>query len=138
MAVRPIVLVSAGLAACSGGGAAAVDAPTADAVPRQVVTDSRLILAHDLVEAILTGGPGDRAVLHLVAPDPKLDWNIHGHANGGTQNVAEGFAQLVVDYDFAPTAQADWYLLLRNQGDAPLSVDVELELYGQIAWSGWQ
>ena len=136
--IRPYALATTLLVGCSGGGDATPDAATVDAMPRESVAESRTILAHDIVEGLLTGGPGDRAVLHLVAPAAKLDWNIHGHANGGTQNVAEGFAQLSVDYVFEPTSQTDWYLLLRNQGDTPFSVEVHIDLFGEMAWSGWQ
>ena len=136
-------LLAAGCAAlltagCTDGGRTRPDDATIDATPRQTVMEVKTLLAHDIVEATLTGGPGDRAVLHLIAPDAKLDWNIHGHTSAGSQNVVEGFAQRTVDFAFQPASQAEWSLLLRNQGDAPFSVDVRIELFGDITWSGWQ
>ena len=89
-------------------------------------------------DRVLEGGAGDRAVIRVTAPLAKLDWNIHGHASGGTQTVIEAFAVAAVDYSFEPTAQADWYLLLRNKDTAPMAVDVDIELYGTMQWSGWQ
>jgi len=37
-------------------------------MPRQTVMESKLILAHDLAEAMFTGGPDDLAVIHVEAP----------------------------------------------------------------------
>ncbi len=88
------------------------------------------------MEAILAGGPGDRAVIQLTAPLPKLDWNLHGHA-GGTQVVEEELGIMTTTYVFTPSVDADWYLLLRNQHTAELAVDVRVELYGDITWEGW-
>jgi hypothetical protein len=91
----------------------------------------------ELVEGIMHGGPGDRAVIHLEAPFAALDWNIHGHANGGTQLVDEDLKQMVVDYVYVPSALADWWLLLRNSGLTNMDVKVTVELYGEMTWR-WQ
>ena len=137
--MRLVIVGAALVAACSdGGGTAAPDASLADAAPRQVVTATRQLLVGELAEAILDGGPGDVAMISLSAPVANLDWNIHGHANGSTQTVVEELGVMTVRYTFAPTAQADWYLLLRNKDAAPMSVEVELALYGDMQWSGWQ
>lgn len=128
------------LAACGDdGGQATPDAPQApvDAAPRQVVSETKQLLVGEIAEAILAGGPGDTAVLTLTAPGV-FDWNIHGHANGSTQTVAEELGVMTVSYTFAPTAQADWYLLIRNRNTSPMSVDVRVELFGAVQWSGWQ
>ncbi|MEZ4403062.1 MAG: hypothetical protein R3B06_23770 [Kofleriaceae bacterium] len=128
--------------ACGDGGTTpALDAGAdagdpLDAAPRQVVDDTRTLGAGEIIEATMTGGPGDRVVMHLTASAPDLDWNIHGHAGSGTQTVAEAFKQSVVDYAFLPSAQADWFLLLRNSGTAPIDVTIHVELYGAITWSG--
>lgn len=45
---------------------------------------------------------------------------------------------MTVDYVFAPNDQADWYLLVRNKGPTDITVQLEIELYGNITWSGWQ
>lgn len=128
------------LGACGDdGGSNPVDAPagTVDAAPRQVVMESRPLLVGEIAEAVLAGGAGDTAVITLTAPNATLDWNIHGHAGGGTQTVMEELGVMNVSYTFEPTAQADWYLLLRNKDPMPMTVDVKIELYGDITWSGW-
>ena len=116
----------------------AIDAAGSDAAPRETVTADRTLGVGEIAEGILTGGPADRADLHLAAATPAIDWNILGHAAGGTQTVAEGLAQLTVDYGFVPSAQGEWFVLVRNGGTAPLAVAVRLELHGAMTWSGWQ
>ena len=128
------------LAACGDDGAGTpdpTDAGPLDAAPREVITATRPLLVGQLVEGVMTGGPADRAVIHLEAPVAELDWNIHGHANGGTQVVDEELNQQTVDYVFTPPAQTDWWLLLRNSGTAPMDVSVRVELYGAMTWQ-WE
>jgi hypothetical protein len=133
-------------AACSGddgGGDGNVDASTeidalaVDAAPRQVIMENQALQPGELVEGIMTGGPGDLAVLHLEAPAAELDWNIHGHQNGSTQTVFEELNKMVVDYVFEPTSTTDWFLLLRNSGPTDMTVTVHVELYGDMQWR-WQ
>ena len=123
-------------------GDAGVDAPPldvpADAVPRQVVMENVPLVVNEIAEAILNGGRGDYARIRLTAPGPSLDWNLHGHANGGTQVVHEELKVMSVDYLFIPSATADWYLLLRNKGQTDMTVQLAIELYGAMTWSGWQ
>lgn len=128
----------AALGGCGDDPAAPVDAPPTDATPRLVVSADRTLLVGEIAEGILAGGAGDRAVIRVTAPLAKLDWNIHGHASGATQTIVEELAVAGVDYAFVPTAQADWYLLLRNRDTAPMAVGVDIELYGNMQWSGWQ
>ncbi len=123
---------------CDGDGSAAPDAALLDAAPREVVTDEKMLLVGELGEATLTGGPGDRAVITLSAPVAKLDWNLHGHANGSTQVVKEELGIMTTTYSFVPTAEAEWFLLIRNMDTVPMTVAVNIELYGDIVWSGWQ
>jgi hypothetical protein len=126
------------LSACEGGaGGVAMDAALADVMPRETVTDSKTLLASELGEATLHGGAGDLARIRLSAPIAKLDWNLHGHTGGGTQTVHEELGIATADYTFAPEAPAEWSLLLRNRDTAPLTVEVHIELYGEITWSGW-
>ena len=122
------------LAACGGGGESM---PLLDAMPRQVVMENLPLVVGEIVEAKLVGGEGDYARIVLVNPTPTMDWNIHGHANGGTQVVNEQLQVMSVDYVFAPTAQAEWYLLIRNRGQTDTTVQVMIELYQDITWSGW-
>lgn len=133
------------LAACGddGGGGGIdtpVDAPSEvpDAAPRQVVMETKPILVGQIIEGKLIGGRTDSAKLTFTAPVAKLDWNVHGHANGGTQTLQEGFDVMSVSYTLMPPAQADWFLLLRNRDSAPLSVEVKIELYGNMQWTGWE
>ena len=148
--IRPlsllIAIAAAALAACGDDhdhdhgvdAAAGTDgAPAIDAAPRQVIMENQALVPGELVEGIMTGGPSDVAVIHLEAPISELDWNIHGHAGGGTQTVYEEYNRMVVDYVFMPSAQADWWLLLRNSGQTDMTVSVRIELYGDMQWR-WQ
>jgi len=119
-----------------GRGAGSEAAP-ADPLPREVIDEIQPLLPGELAEARLTGGPSDRVVLHLAAPVPELDWNIHGHAGGGTQTVAEELNRSTVDYVFTPGARGDWFLLLRNSGSTAIEIQVHAELFGAITWS-WE
>jgi hypothetical protein len=138
--------LAASLAACGGGGGSDGDAPVdaapidvpGDAMPRQVVTENVPLVVNEIVEAILVGGPGDHARLQMSAGGAVLDWNLHGHANGSTQIVKEELKVTSVDYLFQPTARADWYLLLRNKGQTDITVQLKIELFGEMTWSGWQ
>ena len=124
------------LAAVACGGAVP---PASDGgPPRETITVDRTLGVGELAEGVLTGRPADRADLHLAAATAAIDWNIHGHAGSGTQNVAEGYAQRAVDYAFVPAADGEWFVLVRNASAAPLAVAVRLELYGAMTWSGWQ
>jgi hypothetical protein len=129
-------------AACGGGDDdtlqdwdAAPDAPSVDAAPREVIMDSRSLQAGELIEGLMTGGPADMAIIHLEAPVAELDWNIHGHAGGNVQTVFEELNKMTADYVFVPTADTDWWLLLRNSGPATMTVQVRVELYAGMQWS---
>ena len=140
--MRPICLclclLLAALACGDAAEPATIAAAGVDAAPRETVTADRTLGVGEIAEGILTGGPADRADLHLAAATAAIDWNIHGHAGSGTQTVVEGLAQLTVDYGFVPSAQGEWFVLVRNGGTAPLAVTVRLELHGAMTWSGWQ
>lgn len=127
-------------AACGDDGGATPDAPVLtdaqvpDAPPRQTIMEGMLLVPGEVVEGIMTGGGGDLASIDLSAPASELDWNIHGHAGGGTQVIQEGFNTMVVDFTFAPTAAADWYLLIRNSGPTDMMIQVKIGLYGNMQW----
>jgi hypothetical protein len=105
--------------------------------PRETMMSTESLRATELVEGIMHGGPGDRASIHLEAQTANLDWNIHGHAGGGTQTVHEELKQMTVDFDYTPSAKADWWLLLRNSGPTNMEVVVTVQLYGEMTWR-WQ
>ena len=110
--------------------------------PRQTVSmnPSRSLRAM-VVEGSWNAGPTDEIGLAIGTDDstvPGIDWDIHGHANGGTQEVVAEFAQMTVSYDFRPTQKAQWYLLLRNSSTTTLSLNIEMGLYGQALWIGFQ
>lgn len=137
-------LVAGAVAGCGNdGGDVAIDAapsdgaPLIDAAPRQIIMETQSLAPGELAEAIFTGGPSDRATIHLAAPVSELDWNIHGHANGATQTIYEELNRLTVDYVFTPSAQADWWLLLRNSGPTAMTIDIRVELYDDMQWR-WQ
>lgn len=123
------------LAACGTHAPPAVDAST---VPRDTVTDSTLLLPGMLIEGIWQAGPNDRVGLSLDTSVAGLDWDIHGHANNGTQEVTSGFGVMTVSYDFHPPEQTQWYLLLRNSSTTMLRIDVHMDLFGEAQWVGWQ
>ena len=134
------------VAACGDDGGTQLPdaAPAADAnlsvdaaPPRQLVMEMTSLQPGQLVEGVLTGGPNDLALIHLEAPVSELDWNIHGHAGGSTQTVYEELNKMTVDYAFTPSAQADWWLLLRNSGVMNMDVKVTVKLYGNMQWR-WQ
>ena len=114
-----------------------IDALAPDAAPRETIMENMLLVPGELAEGIMTSGPGDLAVIHLAAPSAAIDWNIHGHAGGGTQIVHEEFDQQTVDYVFAPSAAADWFLLVRNGGATDVTVQIKVELHGNTQWR-WQ
>jgi hypothetical protein len=132
------VALAVALAACGGGGDTPPFDVSPDAVPRQVVTENVPLDANETIEAILVGGRGDYARLRMTAPGPSLDWNLHGHAGGGTQVIHEELKAMTVDYLFVPNDMADWYLLLRNKGQTDMTVQLTIDLYGAMSWSGWQ
>ena len=136
--MRRAALLALALAACSDDGGGPVDASLVDAVPREVVMTSRLFDVGEVVEGIMTGGPSDHAVITLSAPTPDMDWNIHAHPNGGTTVIDEAFKQTSLDaYVFTPPEQEQWYLLIRNSGLTDLTIDIKIELFGEMTWE-WQ
>jgi hypothetical protein len=127
------------LAACGGGGDNAPDAPPPEldaAAARETIMETQTLQPGELVEGIMTGGTGDAAQIHLVAP-MQLDWNIHSHATGSTVTVHEEYEKAMVDYNFVPTATGDWYLLVKNSGNVTAGIQVRVGLFGAMAWR-WQ
>jgi hypothetical protein len=88
----------------------------------------------EVLEAKMIGGAVDRAVIKLTAPTADLDWNIHSHPNGTTINVVSQNDVLEVEYDFVPTEDAEWFLLLRNGGPTNMDVQVTVDLYGAMTF----
>lgn len=135
--------LGASLTACGDDGGvgpvdAAIDVGTGiDAAPRQLIMETISLVPGELAEGIMTGGPSDYAVIHLVAPVAEMDWNIHGHDNQGTQIVDEGFNLTVADYVFRPTSSTDWWLLIRNSGPTAMDVVVQVGLHENMQWR-WQ
>lgn len=101
---------------------------------RETVMETMTLRVGEILEGIMTGGPSDGAVIHLEAQLASLDWNIHGHADGGTQVVDEDFKQMTVDYVYRPSASTDWWLLLRNSGLTNMNVVVQIDLHGEMTW----
>lgn len=99
--------------------------------------ETRALQPGEIVEGIMTSGPGDAARILLHGQFPNVSFNIHGHAGGGTQVVYEEFDKMDVDYLFKPTSQAKWYLLVRNDGQIAQEVEVKVEIYGEMMWE-WE
>jgi len=129
-------------AACGDDGNATIDARPVDtppgAVPRETVMENVPLVVNEIVEAILVGGPNDYAHITMSAGGAPIDWNLHGHANGETQVVVEELRAAGVDYVFIPSAQADWYLLIRNKGQTDINIALKIDLFVDMTWSGWQ
>lgn len=133
----PACLLAAAGCGSAPDGPAAIDATQPDAPARETIMEGVLLVPGELAEGIMTGGPGDLAALHLTAPVAEMDWNIHGHANGGTQVIHEELDRMTMDFVFAPATRADWYLLIRNSGPTDMTIQVKVELYGGMQWR-WQ
>lgn len=135
-----VLLVLLATTACGDdGNAPLVDAdPTVpDAAPREVIMETKPLQPGELFEGIMTSGPGDAAHIVLHGPFAAVSFNIHGHANGGTQVAYEEFEKMDIDYVFRPTSQAKWYLLVRNDGTIAMDVDVRVEIHGEMTWE-WE
>jgi hypothetical protein len=116
------------LAACGSGD----DAPP-DGSDVTFVEEARTLLLGERIEAIMTGGPGDRAVIAVDAPSPALTWDLHRHAGGDTEIVAMGISATELRYELVPTAEDDYFLLLHNTGDAPVDISIDIDLHG-MTW----
>lgn len=111
--------------------------PTAPDAATEVVEETRTLAPAQFDEGIFVAGPGDRIVIGLAASAGTLDWNLHGHGGGFDGTHFEEFGVQNVSYVFEPPAQTSWYLLLRNAGDAQITVETTLEITGG-SWSGWE
>jgi hypothetical protein len=115
--------------------AIAADANGIDAAPpREQIMETQTLQPGQLVEGVMTGGPTDLALLHLEAPAEELDWNIHGHPDNMTIVVYEELNRMTVDYSYTPSAQGEWYLLVRNSGPTSMDVLVRVGLYANMQW----
>lgn len=137
---RALILAVLVLGACGDDGvgppdATTIDAASPDAMPREVIMATKPLQVGELVEGSMTGGAGDTAVITLTAPTADMGWNIHGHANGSTQVIFEEHDKMTVTYTFSPTATAEWYLLVRNEGQVNMEVVIKVELFGGMAWA---
>jgi hypothetical protein len=65
-----------------------------------------------------------------------FDWNLHTHV-GGTQVIEMESGVMAADYMYMPTEASTWNLTLLDNGSAPVTVHVELSLYGSMTWSGF-
>lgn len=132
-------------AACGGGSDPVAPDPDSSTIPpdgplpdlpppRETKSETKSMEVGELIEAKMVGGPSDRAVIKLTAPTASLDWNIHSHPNGSTINVVSENDALTVEYDFVPTEETDWFLLLRNGGSTNMDVLVVIDLYGAMTF----
>ena len=130
--MRIVVLCSL-LVAC---GSDASRSSLGDASARQVLTSDEMLLVGGVTEGTLTGSAGDAVRIVLTTPTATLSWNLHSHVDG-TETIKNEDNVMGDDYTFIPDSAADWFLTLRNAGSAPLTVHVELSLYTNMAFSGW-
>ena len=143
--MKVLALLLLAIAAC-GDNANTPDAPVApvdtpplpDAPPREVhMSTQPLGAGGELAEAEMIGGApgsGDRAIIRLTVPVGTFDWNIHAHTNGQTVTVHEELDKMETTFDFLPTEQSEWYLLLRSNATA-IDVEVRVELYGTLTFA---
>ena len=112
---------------------------TPDAPPRQVIEATRALDSLQSVEGIMSGGgdPGDKALILLSAPAPKIGWNIHTHPNGTLVEAVTQFDKMEVAYVFDPPEQADWFLLVRNDNNIAMEIQIRIELHGNLQWE-WE
>jgi hypothetical protein len=135
------ISLAGALTACGddGAGGDPPDAgdPPSDAapMPRQIVTRTIALTAPALREAELTLGAGDRVHVLASTAEPRLQWNVHTHAGGGTTVLGMGLNVATVDHWVEATAASDYFLLLLPTSGS-LSVQVTLELYGQAQYAG--
>ena len=130
------LLVSLALGAC-GQSTSRPDAGMVDAVPRETITDTQTLQPGMLLEGTWLAGASDEIGITLTTTAADMDWDIHAHANGGTQDVVSAFGQMTVSYDFRPDQQAQWFMLIRNSAATPLAIEVRMELFGAAQWQGW-
>ena len=136
-AARFLVLVLVLAAGCGDRAGETVDASTVDAIPWKVVTYTEMLPPQNLIEGSWTAGPTD-AIGVSIQSTGLIDWDIHAHADGGTQEITAEFGQLGMSYDFVPPQTAQWYLLVRNSTTDTITLDVQMSLYGAGQWDGWQ
>jgi hypothetical protein len=119
-----------------------IDAPASpippDAILRETIMETVPLDVNDIVEAVIVAGPADYARITATVPTPSFDWNIHSHPNGETIVLAEALRVSAMDYVLHPADQADWYQLLRNKGQTSNTITLQVELYNNATWSGWQ
>jgi hypothetical protein len=132
------IALALALVACGGDSKTTPDDadPTVDVPPpREVHMSVQQLQPSELVEGLIIGGdPGDRAIIHLTAPTATLDWNIHAHPAGSTITVYEELRIMTATFDFIPSENTEWYLLLRNSGNVTMDVDVKVELFGAMTF----
>jgi hypothetical protein len=121
------------LAACGSGDD---DTAPIDAGPT-IVEEARVLLLGQRIEAIMTGGPGDRAVIAVDAPSPSLTWDLHRHAGGDTEIIAMGVSATEIRHELVPTIEDEYFLLLHNTGDAPVDVTIDIDLHG-MSWTAFR
>jgi hypothetical protein len=125
-------LVAIALAACAGD-----DPAPPDGEPDRVIEEARTLLLGERIEATMTGGPGDRAVIAVDAPAASLTWDLHAHSGGDTAIIAMGVSQTQVRHELVPTAADEYFLLLHNTGDAPVDITIDIELFG-MSWTAFR
>jgi hypothetical protein len=138
IAAATAALSCGALAGCGDNDIPGVDAGDVETLPRQTVTLTQTLPGGTVEEGVWQATPSDRIRLYLSASAANIDWDIHAHNDGGTQDIAFAFSQASGAYDFTPPADGPWYLLLRNNADGNVLLDVGMELYGRATWQGFQ
>jgi hypothetical protein len=127
-----LALAATTLAACGGD-----DAEPPDGEPDRVIEETRTLLLGERIEATMTGGPGDRAVIAVDAPSAALTWDLHAHSGGDTAIIAMGVSQPQIRYELVPADDDEYFLLLHNTGDAPVDITIDIELHG-MRWTAFR
>ncbi|MDX2091965.1 MAG: hypothetical protein SFX73_29145 [Kofleriaceae bacterium] len=101
-------------------------------MPRDMLTEARTLTPGQQLTGTITSPAKGKALLRLRSAVPELDWRIE---DASAVAVGEGQSQTAVDYAFSAPARATYRLILTNSGTADISLDVELILFGTVAFA---
>ncbi len=126
--------------ACGDNPDPATDAPVTPGEdgavgPRETVTRSVTLNGGGAAEPeVRLNAPTDKVHFRVTVPTPSLAWNIHTHVGGETQVLVEESGVDHIDHELTGVP-GDYWLLLVNGGNR-VTFDVNIDLYGEAAFTG--